>query len=220
MKHQILVLEDDMDMQEALRVSLRDFDCLFCMTLAQGLQEAAGDWDLILLDLGLPDGNGLELLQAVRLESDVPVLVLSAQTDQPVILEAYAQKADDYITKPVRLPVLKAKIGRLLEQEDIRQFGTVTLYVSGCRMDGAAEVMLTGTETAVLEPLFAAAGKPVSSQRILRSVARRTGFDMSLETLSVRFSGLRRKLGKSGLMIRGDRRHGYWLEEADHESAS
>lgn len=75
MKHQILVLEDDMDMQEALRVSLRDFDCLFCMTLAQGLQEAAGDWDLILLDLGLPDGNGLELLQAVRLESDVPVLV-------------------------------------------------------------------------------------------------------------------------------------------------
>ena len=118
MKHQILVLEDDMDMQEALRVSLRDFDCLFCMTLAQGLQEAAGDWDLILLDLGLPDGNGLELLQAVRLESDVPVLVLSAQTDQPVILEAYAQKADDYITKPVRLPVLKAKIGRLLERED------------------------------------------------------------------------------------------------------
>lgn len=142
MKHQILVLEDDMDMQEALRVSLRDFDCLFCMTLAQGLQEAAGDWDLILLDLGLPDGNGLELLQAVRLESDVPVLVLSAQTDQPVILEAYAQKADDYITKPVRLPVLKAKIGRLLENALDFTSGPITLAAGRNPLDQSCELTI------------------------------------------------------------------------------
>ena len=92
MKHRILILEDDPDMREALEYALSDFDCLFCSTLAQGFKEWTRGWDLIILDLSLPDGNGLELLQVVRLESDVPVLVFSGRKEESVILDAYAQK--------------------------------------------------------------------------------------------------------------------------------
>ncbi|WP_289833240.1 response regulator transcription factor [Faecalibaculum rodentium] len=220
MKHRILILEDDPDMREALEYALSDFDCLFCSTLAQGFKEWTRGWDLIILDLSLPDGNGLELLQVVRLESDVPVLVFSGRKEESVILDAYAQKGDDYITKPVRLPVLKAKISRMLDRTEIRRFEGYSLEVSKNALSGLCPVQLTRTETAVLEPLFGSGYHAVSAERIIRSVWTRTGHDMSLKTLSVRLSGLRKKLKPAGLAVLGSRVHGYWLQRTEDEDAS
>lgn len=217
MKQKLLIVEDDEDMVRALQYVLSDYDCFFCHTLQQGLHQWDHQWNLILLDLGLPDGDGLDLLKMVRLESDVPVLILSGRDEENTMIEAYAQKGDDFIVKPVRLPVLKAKIDRLLTRNGQQRFGDIILSIGTNTLYGEKEIVLTGTETAILEPLFAAGTYAVSMDRILRSIWNCTGCECSPQTLSVRISGLRKKLEGTGLMLTGTRNAGYQLAKREDE---
>lgn len=212
MKQKLLIVEDDEDMIRALKYVLSDYDCFFCHTLKQGLHQWHHQWNLILLDLGLPDGDGLDLLKTIRLESDVPVLIISGRDEENTMIEAYAQKGDDFIVKPVRLPVLKAKLDRLLTRNEQQSFGEIILSTGTNTLYGEKAVVLTRTETAILKPLFEAGTYAVSMDRILRSIWNCTGCECSPQTLSVRISGLRKKLTGSGLILAGTRNVGYWLK--------
>ena len=218
MKHRILILEDDPDMREALEYALSDFDCLFCSTLAQGFKEWTRGWDLIILDLSLPDGNGLELLQVVRLESDVPVLVFSGRKEESVILDAYAQKGDDYITKPFGVLELMSRIKAIMRR--IRPTGDdmILKYKNIC-LDQDRRVCLVDEENVELTfkeyellRLFLSNPGIVLTREIIMETVWGTDFAGESRTIDMHIKTLRKKLKEAGSLIVTVRNVGYKLE--------
>ena len=117
----ILLLEDDAALGKGISLALQG-DSLrlkLCRTLAEGSAEAAGnDYDLLILDVNLPDGSGLELLRQVRQSSAVPVILLTANDLEMDIVTGLESGADDYITKPFSLAVLRARVNAQLRRTD------------------------------------------------------------------------------------------------------
>ncbi|WP_276813084.1 response regulator transcription factor [Faecalibaculum rodentium] len=208
----ILIVEDDPGYAKGLQMAFQDWPVRWCRSLDSALKALAArePFSLVLLDLGLPDGDGAELLKWIRTYSDIPVLILTGRDEEEVILESYRHQADDFLVKPVRLPVLKAKVSRILERNSI-------LRIPGCRLNLELGILetegqsfsLTETQAAILQPLFEMSGKTVSADRIRRSILSRTSFDMSANTISARISDLRKMLREAGLTLSGTRQTGY-----------
>ena len=115
----ILLLEDDAALGNGIRLALQspEMRLTLCATLAQA-REALGQarFDLLILDVNLPDGSGLELLDTVRKTSRVPVILLTANDMEMDIVTGLESGADDYITKPLSLAVLRARVNAQLRR--------------------------------------------------------------------------------------------------------
>lgn len=115
----ILLLEDDTALGGGIQLALENpsVQIRLCRTLAQGKEEAARNaYDLLILDVNLPDGSGLELLRQVRQGSAVPVILLTANDLEMDIVTGLESGADDYITKPFSLAVLRARVNAQLRR--------------------------------------------------------------------------------------------------------
>lgn len=115
----ILLLEDDTALGGGIQLALENpsVQIRLCRTLAQGKEEAARNaYDLLILDVNLPDGSGLELLRQVRQASAVPVILLTANDLEMDIVTGLESGADDYITKPFSLAVLRARVNAQLRR--------------------------------------------------------------------------------------------------------
>ena len=107
----VLIIEDEKQIRRFVRVAVEAEACqvIEAETMAQGLLEAGTRKpDLLILDLGLPDGNGIELIRDLRGWSDVPVLILSARSQENDKIDALDAGADDYLTKPFSVGELRA----------------------------------------------------------------------------------------------------------------
>ena len=115
----ILLLEDDITLGSGIRLALQSptVQITLCRTLAQA-QGAAADnsYDLLILDINLPDGSGLELLEQVRKTSHVPVILLTANDLEMDVVTGLEAGADDYITKPFSLAILRARVNAQLRR--------------------------------------------------------------------------------------------------------
>lgn len=179
--HRILVIEDDPGMRGVLRVLLEaeQYRIIEAATSARALTEARSHRpDLMLVDLGLPDGDGIKVIQSVREWSTVPIVVLSARTMETQKVAALDAGADDYVSKPFSAPELLARVraalrrnARAAEQPPTLQFGEVTVDLGRreARAPGG-EVHLTPLEYRVLESLFRRAGMIVTAQHLIREV--------------------------------------------------
>ena len=115
----ILLLEDDTTLGGGIRLALQSptVQITLCRTLAQGKAEAAeNNYDLLILDVNLPDGSGLELLEQVRQSSNLPVIVLTANDMEMDVVAGLEAGADDYITKPFSLAILRARVNAQLRR--------------------------------------------------------------------------------------------------------
>lgn len=113
----VLVVEDEKQIRRFVRAALEEEGCLVseAETMSQGLLEAGSRKpDLLILDLGLPDGNGIDLIRDLRSWSDVPVLILSARSQENDKIDALDAGADDYLTKPFSVGELRARVRALL----------------------------------------------------------------------------------------------------------
>src|ERR1700712_2620439 len=158
----------------------------------------AGGVDLLVLDLGLPGMDGLEVCRRIRLEvPDLPVLMLTARTDEVDFVVGLDAGADDYVGKPFRLAELLARVRALLRRRapEILDAGGVRMEPSARRVlvDGV-EVGLANKEFELLRVLLAHAGQVVSREEILREVWNDPEMKTS-KTLDMHMSWLRRKLG-------------------------
>ena len=161
-----------------------------------------GDIDLVILDLTLPDHDGLDVCREVRAAgSDVQILMLTARTDELDLVVGLDAGADDYVTKPFRLAELMARVRARLREATDQTVPTVS-EARGVRIDHSAhrafhddrELDLTPTEFDLLALLVREAGRAVPRDEIMEAVWG-PGWYGSSRTLDVHISALRRKLG-------------------------
>lgn len=126
----ILLLEDDVTLGNGIRMALQnpDLQITLCRTLkhARNAVKQTG-FDLMILDINLPDGSGLDLLQEVRKSSMVPIILLTANDMEMDIVTGLESGADDYITKPFSLAVLRARVNAQLRRENSTKSASVMI---------------------------------------------------------------------------------------------
>ena len=201
----VLIVEDEKQIRRFVRAALEEEECSVCEagTSAQGLLEAGSRKpDLVLLDLGLPDGNGVDFIRELRAWSAVPILVLSARSNEKDKIEALDVGADDYLTKPFGLGELRARARALLRRK-IRsgeaaspqiEFGEVEVDLSRRVVTRRGEIVhLTPIEYRLLCVLVGNAGKVMTQRNLLREVWGGSSVD-SPHYLRVYVGHLRQKL--------------------------
>jgi two-component system, OmpR family, KDP operon response regulator KdpE len=205
---QLLVVEDDERIRSALIRALRDRGHAVSSagTALEGLRQAVEDRpDLVVLDLGLPDLDGRELLRMLRAVSTVPVIVATARDDDDSIVRALDAGADDYVLKPFQAGQLEARIRAVLRRAagvtDAAMapvtVGDLTVDPRGRRVSLAGEpVDLSPKEFELLAYLAARAGTVVAKRELLTEVWQ-LPYGGSDKTVDVHLSWLRRKLGES-----------------------
>ncbi|MDB5098051.1 MAG: kdpE [Cyanobacteria bacterium RYN_339] len=201
----ILIIEDEAPIRRFLRASLpmHGYRFVEAVTAAEGLHLAAAQQpELVILDLGLPDRDGLELVRELRGWSQVPILVLSARDRETDKVQALDAGADDYLTKPFGMGELLARMRVALRHGARRAAPEAATFACGdLRVDFAArriftgdsEVHLTPTEFRLLVVLAHHAGKVVTHRQLLRELGGDEHED-AVRALRVHVSQLRRKL--------------------------
>jgi two-component system KDP operon response regulator KdpE len=201
----ILLVEDEPALRRALRTLMRsrDLDVLDVATGEEAVVVASGGAaDLIVLDLGLPDVDGLEVLRRIRTFSAVPVIILTAHYQQSEKIRALDAGADDYVTKPFDTEELLARIRAALRRVPQATPAPTHVMVGDVEIDLArrlvtragAPVHLTRTELELLELLVRHAGKLLTQEFLLREVWG-PGYGSESNYLRVYIGQLRKKLG-------------------------
>lgn len=202
-KQTIMILEDDTDLAEGISLSLNSLELEF--VLCRSIQEARkrlrqGAFDLLILDINLPDGSGLDFCREIRQSSRVPIALLTAKDMELDIVKGLECGADDYITKPFSLMVLRARIRALLRrntgdrQSEYRDgvfrfcFDTMEFYKEG------KSVELSKTEQRILYLLVFHAGQILTRERLLEWVWPEGTEYVEDNALSVGIRRLRDKL--------------------------
>jgi two-component system KDP operon response regulator KdpE len=203
MKPLILLIEDDPQIQRFLRAALTSEGYRFqqATTAQDGLTQAATHRpDFILLDLGLPDCDGLEVIRGVRQWSTLPILVLSARGQERDKIEALDLGADDYVAKPFTVGEVLARIRAGLRRANtvapgpIFQFGQVEVDLEKRKVTlNGEEVHLTPNEYKLLQVLIKHAGKVLTQRQLLNEVWGPNSTEQG-QYLRVYIAQLRRKL--------------------------
>ena len=177
--------------------------------------------DLVLLDIMLPDEDGLEVLQKLKDQPDtkeIPVILVTAKATEIDQVQGLDQGADDYLTKPFGVMELVARVKALLrrcrqKEEDDRVFAKDIILFPQKRMVqvGEKEVELTYKEYELLHLLMISKGQVVAREHILEKVWD-TDFEGESRTLDMHIKTLRKKLGESGNYIKTVRNVGYFIE--------
>jgi two-component system, OmpR family, KDP operon response regulator KdpE len=179
--HQVLIIEDEPAIRGVLRVLLeaQGYRCIEADTALRAEIEARSHKpDLLLIDLGLPDGDGVKVIRRVRGWSQVPVVVLSARTMEEQKVDALDAGADDYVTKPFSAPELLARVRAALRRDVRGSAPTALLQFGPLRMDlgrreshgTAGEVHFTPLEYRVLACLARHLGSIVVQRQLIREV--------------------------------------------------
>ena len=219
MKARILMVEDDIYLREGLEELLtkENYEPICAKNCAEAKALFKGDtFDLIILDVMLPDGNGLDLCSFIRSTgADVPILFLTACDEEFQIVRGLDAGADDYVTKPFRLLELLSRIRALLRRKTATttyQFGNILDDISNMtvKKDGES-LFLTPTEFQILSALIQNNGVIVTRAMLLQRIWDSDGYFIDDNTLSVHISRLRDKIGANHIAtIRGT---GYRWEE-------
>ncbi|MEV4708229.1 response regulator transcription factor [Actinoplanes sp. NPDC049316] len=203
----LLLIEDDSAIRTTLLRALRERGHAVAAshTAMDGLQTALAERpDLVVLDLGLPDLDGRELLRMLRAVSAVPVIVATARDDETEIVRVLDAGADDYIVKPFTAAQLDARVRAVLRRGGPAGAEPVVLTVGGLRIDAGArtatldgtELDLTPREFDLLHHLAGRAGQVVSKRELLSEVWQ-VPYGGADKTVDVHLSWLRRKLGET-----------------------
>jgi DNA-binding response OmpR family regulator len=199
MKH-ITIIEDDIGLNNGIALALKQEDITFFQLYRLGDFQPSEPTDLIILDINLPDGNGFDFLRKLRQNSDVPVIILTAndlETDEVTGLEL---GADDYITKPFSLMVLRARIDKVLKKINSSannvytddtysfDFNKMEFYVDG------SSVELSKTEQKLLRLLIQNKGQTLTRDYLVDRIWTDGADYVDENALSVTVGRLRKKL--------------------------
>ena|SRR5690242_20476796 len=202
----ILLVEDETSITEPLAEALRSegFETQVAGTVAEALELARTEPDLVLLDVMLPDGSGFDVCRELRRSSRVPIIMLTARGEEADRVVGLELGADDYVVKPFSAREVVARIRAVLRRVDEPapgehdgpvEIGELRLDPSSRQVTHRGEVLeLSRKEFELLQLLMRNAGSVVTRERLLDEVWDTNWFG-STKTLDVHVSGIRRKLG-------------------------
>lgn len=186
----------------------------------EGVEKAYENaYDILILDVMLPELDGFEICREVRRESDVPVIFLTARVAEEDMLRGYALGCDDYVTKPFPLPVLYEKVQALIKRSKglvrspLLTAGTISMNPNnGMVFSDGEEVKLTAKEYAILKLLLENKGKIISRERIILKL---WGYDSNTDerVLDSHIKNLRKALADNGKLVKTVIRRGYKIED-------
>lgn len=232
----VLIVEDDQPVRNLITTTLKAHDYHY-ITAANGetavIEAASHNPDMILLDLGLPDIDGIEVIQRIRSWSNVPIIVISARSEDEDKIEALDMGADDYITKPFSVGELLARLrvaqrrlslnGGAGMQESVFLNGQLMIdYAAGCAYLNQNELHLTPIEYKILCLLAQNVGKVLTHKYITKNVWGNS-WENNVGTLRVFMAALRKKLQTSAQMPQYIQTHvgiGYRMQKVENEHVS
>lgn len=211
----ILVVEDDTLIREGLSEFLSEsgYSIVQAKDGKEALEKFNIDIHLVILDIQIPYINGLDVLKEIRKESDLPVLILTAFSNEEFKIDAYTNLADGYIEKPFSLPVLKARVDALLQKQDIFAYKNVCVNFKSytAKIDGKT-MDINAKELEILKYLLDNAGIALTRAQILDHVWKDSEEVPYDRVIDVYIKELRKKLGLD--CITTIRNVGYKLEKS------
>lgn len=217
----ILLVEDNEAIILGLKYLLEQegYDCLVATRRREAERMVQNQQpDLMLLDIGLPDGDGYQLCQTLRQQYIFPIIFLTAREEEEDVVRAFDLGADDYIIKPFRNRELLSRIKNVLrrgsKEREVLQCGNISIDVeSGKVRVAGGEVALTKLEYKILSSMMSYPGKLFTRDEILSDIWDISGNFVNDNTLSVTIKRLREKLGDTeGQIIKTVRGMGYRIE--------
>ena len=196
----ILLVEDNKSIIKGLEYAFAQngYSCEYCLSLDEAVRKAPFNYDVAVLDIMLPDGNGFDLFKKIRRYSDLPVIFLTAVDDEDSVVNGLELGADDYITKPFSTRELIARIKRVANKNSKKNIITV----SGITLDldksavfeNGKQLELTALEYKLLSLLMQNAGKVVTRELIFEKIWDVSGNFVNDNTLTVYIKRVRKKL--------------------------
>lgn len=206
MKELVLFLEDDPVLGEGLKLQLElaSFEVRWCKTVREGVDafQREGPFALALLDVNLPDGTGMDLCDVIREKASyLPVIFLTAKTDEDSVVKGFEKGASDYLRKPVGRRELLARINNVLPArkagQDSWRYADLALSKSQRKlMCGEKEVSLNRREYEIMTCLMQNPESVISRERLLEEIDR--GGEIFDRTIDSHVSHIRTKLRKAG----------------------
>lgn len=196
----ILLVEDNKSIIKGLEYAFAQngYSCEYCLSLDEAVRKAPFNYDVAVLDIMLPDGNGFDLFKKIRRYSDLPVIFLTAVDDEDSVVNGLELGADDYITKPFSTRELIARIKRVANKNSKKNIITV----SGVTLDldksavfeNGKQLELTALEYKLLSLLMQNACKVVTRELIFEKIWDVSGNFVNDNTLTVYIKRIRKKL--------------------------
>lgn len=196
----ILLVEDNKSIIKGLEYAFAQngYACEYCLGFDEALKKAPFNYDIAVLDITLPDGNGFDLFKKIRRYSELPVIFLTAVDDEDSIVNGLELGADDYITKPFSTRELIARIKRAANKNNKNNIITV----SGVTLDldksavfeNGNQLELTALEYKLLSLLMQNVGKVVTRELIFEKIWDASGNFVNDNTLTVYIKRIRKKL--------------------------
>lgn len=218
----LLIIEDDTALAEGIRLALQtdDYSICCCCKLSEARETLSEKtFDLLLLDINLPDGSGLDYCREVRQFSQVPIILLTAKGLETDVVTGFGAGADDYITKPFSLAILRARVEALLKRFDSLkpsrfQYFNAVFDFEGQRFEaGGTNLDFSKTEQKLLKKFLRNPGITLTREVLLEEIWRTDGEFVDANALSVVVKRVRDKLAEAkGLKIRTVYGIGYCLE--------
>lgn len=211
----ILLVEDDRKITEALTLAFtaEGYKTIPCRTCADAYAKAAEQFDLMIIDITLPDGNGFELFTELKKYISAPAIFLTAKDDEDSIVKGFQLGGDDYITKPFSTRELMARISRFTRSKNtLFRAGNIELNPdTHIVTKGGVPIELTALEYKLLLMLMQNKGSIVTRDAILDRIWDLAGKYVNDNTLTVYIGKLRNKLGQD--TIKTVKGIGYKMED-------
>ena len=199
----ILIVEDDIAIQETLKelLCMKGYQVQQAYHMKEALLLDKSHIDVMIIDIQLPDGNGITLCQQMRQQSQIPILFLTAKDDEQTIVEALNAGGDDYITKPFRANELLARLNcimrRIEHNHDIIQTNDLSIDIRKYRvMKNNQEIVLSAIGYEILFLIVQNQGMVITRVRMIEFIEEKTGNYIEDNTVSVHMKRLREKLGQ------------------------
>lgn len=218
----LLLVEDNESIIVGLEYLLKEegYECVSARTLEEAWQCLDGQYfDLAVLDISLPDGNGFELCRDIKKKQDIPVIFLTARDEENDVVKGFDMGADDYIQKPFRNRELVSRIKNVLRRNgkdnEVLHCKFLKLDTrTGRAYSHGEEVALTKLEYRILSSMLGNQGKLFTRDEILAAVWDASGNFVNDNTLTVTMKRLREKIGDlDGEVIKTVRGMGYRIEK-------
>lgn len=213
----VLLVEDNKSISKGLVYSFEQngYKTTLCETFESALKTAPFDFDLIIIDIALPDGNGFELYETIHRLSDAPAIFLTAYDDEDSIVNGLELGADDYITKPFSTRELLARMKRLTLKNggsSVMKTGDITVdFEKKAVFKNGEQIEMTALEFKIFSVLAQNAGKVVTRELIIEKIWDIAGNYVNDNTLTVYIKRIRKKLDTD--LIKTVKGIGYRLEK-------